>query len=146
MGQFTNYLQKNLALLNRRIKAKMIDRAKKAVEFWERYLELEMQFTVKTGRWYTRKRQNGTVYTWQASAPGEYPAVVTGELLEGIKVFWSVSDNNRLRLWVTSKAPHTKYLDNNPNNPHRNRRASRPLLWASKNVIREWFADLFSKP
>lgn len=134
------YFQKNLALMNRAMKKRFEQRGKQAAELWKQYLIAVMEFTPKTGRWYTSQRKNGVVYTWQASAPGEYPAVVTGELLDSVRTFVSVSDNHKLRVQLQITAPHAADLEETPAN--HGEKGRRPLLYASKEALRDIIADV----
>lgn len=133
------YYQKNLALMNRTLKRHFESKAKKAAELWKQFLIEQMEYSQKTGRWYTSQRQNGVTYTWQASAPGEYPAVVTGELLDSIRTFVSVGDNNRLRVTLQITAPHAEELDENESNA--GQKGRRPLLHASKEALRDIISE-----
>lgn len=137
------YFQKNLQLMNRTLKKRFEERGRKAAELWKQFLIAMMEFTPKTGRWYTNKRQNGLVYTWQASAPGEYPAVVTGQLLDSVRTFVSVSDNHRLRVQLQITAPHAEALESDladgVSGPHQ--KGKRPLLHASKEALRDIIMD-----
>lgn len=74
-----SFVSKNLDKIKSKAIKRMERQGQKALDVWYDYL-VKKSSEPKSGNEYTHMI-NGRLYTWTASDPGEFPAIVTGNLL-----------------------------------------------------------------
>lgn len=85
-----SFVSKNLSKLRAKAVSRIERQANKALDFWYDYL-LEKFKEPKHGTEYTHMI-GGRTYNWIASAPGEFPALVTGDLLTTPGILGTMGD------------------------------------------------------
>lgn len=129
-----SFVAKNFNIIQRMAQKHYLTQAKRAAQVWQAFL-IEEMMKPKTGRWYT-KTKNGRTYTWQASAPSEYPAIVSHELVDSIRAFATVSGSG-VRVHLQISAPHADTLEHDP-------KYIRPLVKASMIKLKDRLNQIMS--
>lgn len=130
----TKYNVTNVKKLTEFARKHLRNRLLRVAKVWEDYL-LKKRAEPKTGRKYS-KTIDGKLYKWTASRAGEYPAKVTGRLL----------DNMRMRVEMGETFGRVKVAFDRPYATHFEEitplTKNRPFIRQSKEDLRKVFEDI----